>query len=99
MVQVIPIDRPEVAPMKLSDRFRKEVVYFMTPAEGENAPKLGKDEYWVRTDDSVRWLDEGCFKLVSPLDAHSVAEIELSEEQELWLEWMVEHQITQIRLE
>lgn len=98
MVQIIPLDQPSVLPIEMPDRFRKEVVYFMTPAEGVGAPKLGKDEYWVRLEDSVRWLDDGFFSLVSPLDAHSVAEIELTEEQEGWLEWMVKNKITSIRL-
>jgi hypothetical protein len=98
MIQVIPIDQPSVSPFSMSDRFRKEIVYFMTPAEGPEAPSLAKDEYWIRGDDAQRWLDEGGFTLVSPLDAQSVAEIELTEEQESWLEWMVAHQITQVRL-
>jgi hypothetical protein len=98
MVQVIPIDRPNVAPLQLSDRFRKEVVYFMTPSDSDGAPQLRKDEYWIRSEDAKRWLDDGVFTLVSPLDAHSVAEIELSEEQEIWLEWMVKHEISTIRL-
>ena len=34
----------------------------------------------------------------SPLDAATKAEIELSEDHERWLEWMVEHQIQHIRL-
>jgi hypothetical protein len=98
MVQIIPLDQPDVPPMTMPDRFRKEVVYFMTPAEGHGAPPLGKDEYWVRLEDSARWLDDGFFSLVSPLDAHSVAEIEITEEQEEWLEWMVKNKITSIRL-
>lgn len=98
MVQVIPIDRPEQSPFQMSDRFRMEVVYFMTPAEGPDAPVLAKNEYWIRLEDSKRWLDDGGFTLVSPLDAHSVAEIELTEEQEAWLEWMIEHNISQVRI-
>ena len=98
MVQVIPINQPNVAPFVMSDRFRKEVVYFMTPAEGEGAPSLSKDEYWIRSEDAKRWLDDGVFSLVSPLDAHSVAEIELTEEQESWLEWMINYDISTIRI-
>jgi len=98
MIQVIAIDQPDLPPFAMPDRFRLEVVYFMTPAEGADAPKLAKDEYWIRAEDAKRWLDDGGFTLVSPLDAHSVAEIELSEEQEGWLEWMVEHQVTSVRI-
>ena len=98
MVQVIPIDQPDVAPFSMPDRFRKEVVYFMTPLDGEGAPSLAKDEYWRRSEDAKQWLDDGVFTLVSPLDAHSVAEIELTEEQEAWLEWMVNNEISTIRI-
>ena len=98
MVQVIPTDKPGVAPLKMPDRFRKEIVYFMTPAEGDGAPSLGKDEYWIRAHDAAKWLDDGFFTLVSPLDAESVAEIELSEDQEVWLEWMVQHNISTVKI-
>ena len=98
MVQVIPIDQPSVAPLQMPDRFRKEIVYFMTPAEGDGAPALGKNEYWIRAHDAVKWLDDGFFSLVSPLDAESVAEIELSEDQETWLEWMVQHNICTVKI-
>jgi hypothetical protein len=98
MIQVISIDKPSVLPFSMPDRFRMEIVYFMTPAEGSGSPTLAKDEYWVRPQDAKRWLDDGVFTLVSPLDAHSVAEIELTEEQEEWLEWMVENEVTIVRL-
>jgi hypothetical protein len=43
-------------------------------------------------------LDDGVVRLVSPLDSESRAEIELSEEQEAWLEWIVKHRIERVRL-
>jgi len=98
MVHVIPLDQPGVAPLKMPDRFRKEIVYFMSPAEGVGSPTLGKNEYWIRAEDAAKWLDDGFFSLVSPLDAESVAEIELSEDQEIWLEWMVEHKICTVKI-
>ena len=98
MVHVIPTDKPNIAPLSMPDRFRREIVYFMTPAEGVDAPTLGKDEYWIRAEDAEKWLDDGVFSLVSPLDAESVAEIELSEEQEIWLEWMVQHKICTVKI-
>jgi len=97
-IQLIPTDQTDIAPLKMSDRFRKEIVYFMSLPDGADAPKLGKDEYWIRLEDSVRWLDDGGFTLVSPLDAESVAEIELSEEQETWLEWMVKNKISTVKV-
>ncbi len=97
MLQVIAIDR-DLPALKMPDRFRKEIVYFMSPAEGADAPKLGKNEYWIRTEDAAKWLDDGVFTLVSPLDAESVAEIEITEDQEVWLEWMVVNKISTVRL-
>jgi hypothetical protein len=99
MTQIIPLDVPGIVPMVMPDRFRKEIVYFMTPADGNGAPACGNHEYWVRLEDSERWLDDGFFTLVSPLDAESVAEIELSEDQERWLEWMVQNQISHVRVQ
>jgi hypothetical protein len=40
-----------------------------------------------------------CISLVSPLSADATTEIEISDEQEAWLEWMVRHEIQHIRVE
>ena len=99
-MQVIPVDRPEVPPLTMSSRFRTEIVYFMTPAGDRGAPAdLASNEYWVRREDAERWLDEFVVLVVSPLDAASKAEIALTEEHEIWLEWMVKHNIQRVRLE
>lgn len=98
IVRVIASDRPELAPFEMPDRFRREVVYFMSPGDLPGAPSLTKNQYWIKTEDIDRWLADGEFQLVSPLDAESVAEIELSEEQEQWLEWMSKNQITKIEI-
>lgn len=98
-VRVVPVDSPETAPFILSDRFRTEIAYFMSLPDRAGVPKLGEREYWVDAADARRWLDDGVFHLVSPLDTESQAEIELSEEQEAWLEWMTTHGIQRIRLE
>ena len=68
----------------------------MTPDDSQNAPKLGPNEYWIEPQNVDRWLDDGCFSVVSPLDAESVAEIELSEDHERWLEWLKKFQITKV---
>lgn len=99
MVKIVPIDQPSAGIIEMPDRFRKEIVYFMTPADTPGAPPCGANEYWVRLVDSQRWLDDGIFTLVSPLDAETVAEIELTEDQERWLEWMVAKEVSHIRLE
>jgi hypothetical protein len=99
-MQVVPVDHPNVPPMTMSARFRTEIVYFMTPAGTRGAPAtLGSNEYWITLDDARRWLDDGVVLVVSPLDSASKAEIELSEEHEAWLEWMVRNNIQHVRLE
>jgi hypothetical protein len=97
-VLVHAVGRPELAPFSMSDRFRTEIAYFMSLPEEAGVPKLGAHEYWIAEGRVRQWLDEGVFRLVSPLDSDSQAEIELSEEQEAWLEWLAEHGVEHVRL-
>lgn len=100
LMNVFAVDRPDLAPLKMPDRFRTEVVYFSTPAGDRGAPSdLGPHEYWIARVDAERWLEDLCFRIVSPLDAGSKAEIELSEEQEAFLEWITANSIARIRIE
>jgi len=91
------VNRPELAPFQMPDRFRQEITFFMTPGGESGVPKLGPAEYWIRLTDAKSFLDDGCLRIVSPLDSASKAEIELSEEQESWLEWMIANQIEHVR--
>jgi len=97
-VYVHAVGRGEVSPFEMPDRFRHEVAYFMTVPDGAEIPQLPSGEFWVRLADTEGWLDEGAFTLVSPLDSASRTEIELSDEQEAWLEWMLAHRVEHIRL-
>jgi hypothetical protein len=90
-MHVIAVDLPDLTPFPMPDRFRTDVAYFAVPG----APN---GEYQIRLEDATRWLEELVFEVVSPLDAASKAEIELTPEQESWLEWMVQHKIEKIRL-
>jgi hypothetical protein len=42
--------------------------------------------------------EEGVLRIVSPLDSSTTAELEITEEQEAWLQWVIENEIEQIRL-
>jgi hypothetical protein len=97
-VLVHAVNRPGLAPYMMSDRFRTEIAYFMSLPGEAGVPPLASGEYWVAAARARDWLDEGTFRLVSPLDSGSQAEIELSEEQEAWLEWLVNNQIEHVRL-
>jgi hypothetical protein len=98
-IRVIAVDRPEIEPRVMPDRFRHDVTYFMTPSGERGVSALGPSEYWIHADDAKRWLDEGVLMLVSPLDSTKSAEVEISEEQESWLEWLLANGIEHIRLE
>ena len=98
-MRVIPLDRPHVVPYLMPPRFKTEIAYFMTPSGEDGVPPLGPDEYFVRLDDARRFLDDLSVKIVSPLSQERTTEIELSEDHEAWLKWMIEHEIQHVRLE
>jgi hypothetical protein len=98
-VKVLSVSPSGVPPTMMSDRFRHEIAYFGS-RNGENIPvELGLSEYWIDLVEAEEMLDSGLIKLVSPLDSASTAELELSEELEGWLEWVVEHKVEHVRLE
>jgi hypothetical protein len=99
VLRIVAVDRPKISPLEMPDRFRMEIVYFMTPGDHPDAPTLAECEYWVRSTDARRWLDEGVVSIVSPLAAEVTADIELTEYHERWLEWLIEHGVEHMRLE
>lgn len=88
----------DLPPFVMPDRFRTDIAYFMTPAGSAGVPNLGPGEYWIRREDARHWLNELVVRVVSPLDAEAQAEVELTEEQEGWLEWLVKHDIQHVKL-
>jgi hypothetical protein len=99
MVRVLAVDRPELPAFEMPARFRHDVAYFMTPSDEKGAPKLAEGEYWIDPEDARHWLDEGVLHVYSPLDSTKQAEIEITDEQQEWLDWLVANQISRIRLE
>ena len=98
-MKLISLDRPETPPLEMPPRFRTEIVFFMTsPGENGAPAKLGENEYWINLEEARRWLDDGCLYVVSPLDAQNKAQIELTEDHELFLEWLLRHQIQHVRI-
>ncbi len=97
-VSVYAVNRPELAPFPMPDRFRHEITYFMTVPGEAGVPKLPTGEYWIRLADSQAALADGVVRIVSPLDSGSKAEIEISEEQEAWLEWLIRNRVEHVRL-
>jgi hypothetical protein len=92
-------DQPDLPPLELPDRFRMEIVYFMTPPGERGAPgNLAENEYWIDLNEAQKWLDEGVVYVVSPLDAENQAEIELTEYHEQFLQWLLDHQIQRVQI-
>lgn len=96
--KLVSLDRPEVPPFPLSTRLRSQLVYFMTLANSPGVPALGEDEYWFASGDVGKWLSDGVFYLVSPLDTENMTEVELSEEQEVFLGWLDKHGVQHVRV-
>jgi hypothetical protein len=95
---LVPLDRTEVAPRPISPRLRAQLVYFMTAPGMAGVPALNENEYWFAGDDVARWIEEGVFYLVSPLDTANMTEVELTEEQEAFLQWLKENQVQHVRV-
>ena len=95
---LLPLDRPNVAPRPISARLRTQLVYFASTPTDAGAPPLGEDEYWFAEADVTRWLSDGVFHLVSPLDTANMTEVELSEEQEALLGWLQAQRVQHVKL-
>jgi hypothetical protein len=95
---LIPLDRPGLAPRPISARLRGQLVYFATPSDVEGVPALGEGEYWFSRIEVDRWVDEGVFYLVSPLDTANMTEVEISEEQESLLLWLRDEGVCHVRV-
>ena len=96
-VKLFAVDRPEVSPLPISERLRSQLVYFMTSATAQGVPALGENEFWFASDEVARWLDDGVFYLVSPLDSANMTEVEITEEQESMLFWLKRNQVQHVR--
>src|SRR5262249_9302130 len=96
--RLLPVDRHDVPPLAISARLRGQLVYFMTPPGSPGVPDLAENEFWIARDDTVKWLNEGVFYLVSPLDSANATEVELSEEQEALLTWLGRNGIQHVQV-
>lgn len=97
-ITVHAVNRPEVPTLKLSPRFKHDVTYFAAHPTDIGRPALPSGEYYILLAEARVTLDDGVFRIVSPLDSDNRTELEITEEQEDWLRWIVEHQVEHIRL-
>ncbi len=96
---LVPLDLPTVPPLAISLRLRNQLVYFMSARDTPGLPELGEDDFWFDSAEVAKWVDEGVFYLVSPLDTDNMTEVELSEEQEALLAWLHAKKVQHVRLE
>lgn len=97
--RAIAVDNPAAPPLQVSARLRAQLVYFMTPRDAPHVPPLEGNDYWIDAANAAQWLEDGAFEVVSPLDEEKKTSIELSEEQEILIDWLVTHQVQHIRLQ
>jgi hypothetical protein len=95
---LVSVDQPGASPLSISARLRSQLVYFMTDATAAGVPPLGENEYWFTREEVAKWLDEGVFYLVSPLDTANMTEVKLTEDQEAMLGWLARNQIQHVRV-
>ncbi|QEH37347.1 hypothetical protein OJF2_59370 [Aquisphaera giovannonii] len=97
-IQVVSVEHPDVPPFPISARLRSQLVYFMSSPGRDGMPALGEGEYWIARDDITRWLMEGVFQLVSPLDTEKATDVELTDEQDAFLNWLEKSRTQHIRV-
>ena len=97
-MKIHAVDQADVPPIEMPDRFRHDIAYFMSPPGEGEVPELPEGEFWIGHEDARRWLDDLVFELISPLDSQNVAEVEITDEQEAFFEWLLEHNVHRVRL-
>lgn len=98
-ILAIPVEPQGLSPFELSGRLRGQLCYFVCSPGPEAGGAFREDEYWFDPVEVDRWLDEGVFYLVSPLDTANQTEVEISEEQEDFLTWLKANGVRHIRVQ
>ncbi len=94
-MKIVALKNQEAPSLDVSNRIKQEIVYFATAS---NSDGLATEEYTIDVGEARRILDQGVLHVVSPLRAENAAEVEISEDAERLLEWVLEYDIHQIRL-
>lgn len=97
-ISVQAVNRPDVPAFKVSPRFRHDITYFAAHPSDLGRPTLPQGEYYIQLAAARVTLDDGVFRIVSPLDSDNRTELEITEEQEDWLKWIVEYEVEHVRL-
>ncbi len=92
---VYAVDKPNLKPYEISRTLRGQLHYF---TEGEIRDREKPNDYFFPLERTSELLDEGVFYITSPLDDQNQAEIEITEEQEDFLEWLVSNRIERVHV-
>jgi hypothetical protein len=92
---VIPLDKTGIDPYEISATLRKQLPYF---TEGRIQDTSNPDRFFFPIARTSELLEDGVFYVVSPLDDQNQAEIEITDEQEDLLEWLVSNQIENVQI-
>ncbi len=98
MPRLQAVDRSDVPALPISPRLRSQLVYFSSNNVGPGVPTLGPDEFFFPEAEVARALDEGVIELVSPLDTANTTEVEISDEQEAFLQWLQTNRVQHVRV-
>lgn len=98
-MKLIAVGRPEVKPLIISSRLRSQFIYFASPSNATGIPKLAENEFHFPLTDTRTWHEDGVIFLVSPLDTDNKTEVELTEEQEDLMAWLVKNEVEHVRIE
>jgi hypothetical protein len=90
------LDKPELKPYQVSPTLKNQIHYF---TEGGVRDPNNPNEYLFPLERTSELLDDGVFYVVSPLDDQNQAEIEITDEQEDLLEWLVSNAVERVRVE
>ena len=90
------LDKPEIDPYEISPTLRNQLQYFTT---GEIRDGSTPDEFCFPLERTSKLLEDGVFYVISPLDEEHQAEIEISDEQEDLLDWLVSNGIQRVKVE
>jgi len=96
---VTALDQVGIPPREISPRLRSQLNYFVTVAGLPGVPPLGENELWFDPEEVKTWVDDGVFHLVSPLDTANTTEVELTEEQEDFLNWLRAENVRHVRVD
>lgn len=96
--RLVALDHPDLPPYPISERLRSQLVYFQAGPDAPGQPaELGENEFWFDRAEVTRWVMDGVFYLVSPLDTEKATEVELTEEQDALMTWLEENQVRHVR--